>query len=144
MIVRREAMEKTGLLDEDYFLFLEETDWCYRMKKNGWRIYHVPHAEIIHFQGKTANRVKPEAKIEYYRSLYIFFRKHKGNAQSQFLKVFLFIRFCADFILSVFSCLLTAFQKEKLKGKMAMYAKLIYWHMKRCPEGMGLKGKPAG
>ena len=42
MMVRREALDQVGLLDEDYFLFLEETDWCYRMKRAGWKIYHVP------------------------------------------------------------------------------------------------------
>ncbi|MBM4309106.1 MAG: glycosyltransferase family 2 protein, partial [Deltaproteobacteria bacterium] len=49
MMVRREAIEQVGLLDEDYFLFLEETDWCYRMKKAGWKVYHVPQADVYHF-----------------------------------------------------------------------------------------------
>ena len=54
MMVRRDALDQVGLLDEDYFLFLEETDWCYRMKRAGWKIYHVPDAEVYHFQGKSA------------------------------------------------------------------------------------------
>jgi GT2 family glycosyltransferase len=56
MLVRREAMEQVGLLDEKFFLFLEETDWCYRMKKAGWKIYHIPQAEVLHFQGKVRGR----------------------------------------------------------------------------------------
>ena len=79
MVVRREAMEQVGLLDEDYFLFLEETDWCYRMKRAGWKIYHVPQAEVYHFQGKSAETEKKKAKVEYYRSRYHFFRKNRGS-----------------------------------------------------------------
>ena len=74
MVVRRKAMEQVGLLDEDYFLFLEETDWCYRMKRAGWKIYHVPQAEVYHFQGKSAETAKKRAKVEFYRSRYHFFK----------------------------------------------------------------------
>ena len=81
MVVRREAMEQVGLLDEDYFLFLEETDWCYRMKRAGWKIYHVPEAEVYHFQGKSAGTVKKRARVEFYRSRYHFFKKNRGNLQ---------------------------------------------------------------
>jgi len=49
MMVRKEAMADVGVLDEDYFIFLEETDWCFRMYKKGWKVYHVPDAEVFHF-----------------------------------------------------------------------------------------------
>lgn len=84
MIVKREAMEKVGLLDEDYFLFLEETDWCYRLKKAGWKVYHVPQAEIYHFQGKSAQAEKKKARVEYYRSRYHFFKKIEGFCNGSF------------------------------------------------------------
>jgi GT2 family glycosyltransferase len=138
MIVRSQAIREVGLLDEDYFFFMEETDWCYRMKRRGWRVCHVPRAEIVHLQGKTANLVKERAKIEYYRSLYLFFKKHKGTTQSAILKGCLFIRFCVDFLLTLLSCLLTAFTKERFKRKLGIYAKLVYWHLRLCPEEMGL------
>jgi GT2 family glycosyltransferase len=138
MIVRSQAIREVGLLDEDYFFFMEETDWCYRMKRRGWHVCYVPRAEIIHLQGRTANLVKDRAKIEYYRSLYLFFKKHKGRAQSTILRSFLFFRFCVDFLLTLFSSLLTGFRRERLKRKLNVYARLIYWHLKWCPEEMGL------
>lgn len=138
MIVRSQAIREVGLLDEDYFFFMEETDWCYRMKRRGWRVCHVPRAEIIHLQGRTANLVKDRAKIEYYRSLYLFFKKHQGRAQSTILRSFLFFRFCVDFLLTLFSCLLTAFRRERFKRRLGIYARLIYWHLRLCPKGMGL------
>jgi GT2 family glycosyltransferase len=140
MIVRSRAIREVGLLDEDYFFFLEETDWCYRMRRRRWRICHVPQAKIIHLQGRTANLVRDRAKIEYYRSLYLFFRKHRGIAAVVMLKGFLFLRFCVDFLLTLLSCLFTAFRKERLKRKLGIYARLIYWHMRLCPGGMGLGG----
>src|SRR4030067_1949657 len=81
MTVRRDVLDQVGLLDEDYFLFLEETDWCYRIKRAGWRIYYVPHAEVYHFQGKSAEAVKKRATVEFYRSRYHFFRKHRDGFQ---------------------------------------------------------------
>ncbi len=138
MIVRSQAIREVGLLDEDYFFFMEETDWCYRMKRRRWRVCHVPRAEIIHLQGKTANLVRDKAKIEYYRSLYLFFKKHRGIAESVLLKSCLFNRFCVDFLLTLFSCLLTAFTRERFKRRLGIYARLIYWHLRLCPKGMGL------
>ena len=139
MMVKRDAMEQVGLLDEDYFLFLEETDWCLRMKKVGWRIYHVPQAEIVHFQGKTANLVRGKAKIEYYRSLYLFFEKHRGAMQSMILKVLFFIRFSMDFIVAALPCLFTLFMQERFKRRLFTYGRLVYWHFRFCPKGMGLR-----
>jgi hypothetical protein len=82
--------------------------------------------------------VKDRAKIEYYRSLYVFFRKHRGGVEFGLLKACLFIRFCADFLITLLSCLVTAFRRERIKKKLFTYAKLIYWHLRLCPEGMGI------
>jgi GT2 family glycosyltransferase len=138
MIVRSQSIQEVGLLDEDYFFFLEETDWCYRMRRRRWQVCHVPQAKVIHLQGRTADLVKERAKIEYYRSLYLFFRKYRGTVELIMLKVVLFMRFCMDFLLAFLSCLFTAFRKERPKRKLGIYAQLIYWHLRLCPEGMGL------
>jgi hypothetical protein len=139
MIVRREAMEQVGLLDEDYFLFLEETDWCYRMKKAGWKVYHVPQAEVYHFQGKSAEKDKKRAKVEYYRSRYQFFKKHKENVQRLVLLIGLLIKLGFEFLSMVIACILTGFAVKKWRNKFLNYAYLLLWHLKGCPEEMGLK-----
>jgi GT2 family glycosyltransferase len=141
MIVRSRSIQEVGLLDEDYFFFLEETDWCYRMRRLRWRVCHVPQAEIVHLQGRTANLVKDRAKIEYYRSLYLFFKKHRGVVESTMLRGFLFVRFCVDFLLTSLACFFTGFRRERLRKKLSIYARLIYWHLRLCPEGMGLGGR---
>jgi len=141
MMVRREAMEQVGLLDEDYFLFLEETDWCYRMKRAGWKVYHLPEVEIYHFQGKSAEAKKKRAKVEYYRSRYHFFRKNRGNLKWFFLHIGLVIRLAIELIFTTLLCLLTFFTVKKWRGKLSISAYLFWWHMRLCPEGMGLRSK---
>ena len=139
MMVRREAMEQVGLLDEDYFLFLEETDWCYRIRRAGWKIYHHPQAEVYHFQGKSAEKEKKRAKAEYYRSRYHFFKKNRGRWEWFVLLIGLLIKLGVEFISIFIVCILSGFAIQKWRNKLSIYAYLLKWHLKGCPEGMGLK-----
>ena len=139
MMVRKHAIDQVGLLDEDYFLFLEETDWCFRMKKAGWKIFHLPFAEILHFQGKSAEPERKRAKVEYYRSRYYFFRKNRGKPQWFILLVGCVIRLWVEVILSTVVCILSGFAIKKWRKKLAIYAYLAVWHLRLCPEGMGLR-----
>jgi GT2 family glycosyltransferase len=139
MMVRRDALNQVGLLDEDYFLFLEETDWCYRMKKAGWKIYHIPQAEIYHFQGKSAERVKKRARVEFYRSRYHFFKKNRGDPQWIFLFIGLLMRLGVEFGAMIMTSLITLFMIKAWRKKVSIYAYLLWWHLRFCPEGMGLK-----
>ena len=115
MITRREAMEQVGTLDEDYFLFFEETDWCYRMKKAGWKVYHVPQAEIVHFQGRGAETKKREAKVEYYHSRYQFFKKNRGDLQWFLLLIGLMAKLKIELLSMVVGCLLTLFRIRRVE-----------------------------
>jgi GT2 family glycosyltransferase len=139
MVVRREAMKQVGLLDEDYFLFLEETDWCYRMKRAGWKIYHVPQAEVYHFQGKSAEAERKRAKVEYYRSRYHFFKKNKGNLHWVILLFGLLIRLGFELLSMAVATLVTFFAVKGWRRKLGIYAYLFWWHLKLCPEDMGLR-----
>jgi GT2 family glycosyltransferase len=125
-------------LDEDYFLFLEETDWCYRMKKAGWKVYHLPEAEIYHFQGKSAEAEKKRAKVEYYRSRYLFFKKHRGGFEWFILLIGLILRLGIELLSMFIGCLLTLFLIKRWRKRLSTYAYLIAWHLRGCPEGMGL------
>jgi hypothetical protein len=139
MIVRREAVEQAGRLDEDYFLFLEETDWCYRMKEAGWKIFHVPEVEVYHLQGKSAEKDEKRARVEYYRSRYQYFKKHRGAWQRFVLLIGLLIKLGVEFLSMAMICILTGFAVKKWRNKFSNYAYLLLWHLKGCPEGMGLK-----
>ena len=139
MMVRWDALNRVGLLDEDYFLFLEETDWCYRMKRAGWKIYHVPQAEVYHFQGKSAGTAKKRARVEFYRSRYHFFRKNRGSLQWSILLSGLMIRLIFELLATLVVSLVTFFTIKDWRKRLSIYAYLLAWHLRLCPEGMGLR-----
>jgi GT2 family glycosyltransferase len=138
MIVRREAMAQVGPLDEDYFLFLEETDWCYRMRKAGWKVYYVPQAEVLHFQGKSAEIVKKRSRVEYYLSRYQFFKKNRGSLQWFILLTGLLIRLGFELLATLVASLFTLFMIKRWRRRLLIYAHLLWWHLRFCPKGMGL------
>lgn len=76
MLLRREMIEEVGLMDERFFCYWEETDWCHRAALAGWKIVHVPDAHIWH-KGVTAN-YQPQPFVTYYstRNRLLFLRKH--------------------------------------------------------------------
>lgn len=79
MLVRHEAIEQVGMMDEQFFMYAEETDWCYRFKQTGWKILFTPTAEIIHLGGASSRQVKPEMTLQLRGSILLFFDKHKSK-----------------------------------------------------------------
>jgi GT2 family glycosyltransferase len=135
---KRQMVEEVGLLDEDYFFFLEETDWCYRARQRGWRVYLVPQARAVHLQGATVRRVKAQAKIEYYRSRYRFFKKHRGTFQAAVLGCVLFLKLAVILVMQSLGCLFTFFRHKRTRQRLAITWKLFAWHVQFCPPGAGL------
>jgi GT2 family glycosyltransferase len=78
MMVRREAVESVGLLDEDYFMYGEETDWCFRFHKAGWSVQFTPIAQIIHLGGASSSQKKPEMLLQLRGSILLFLKKHRS------------------------------------------------------------------
>lgn len=79
MMVRKEAAEQVGLMDENFIMFLEETDWCYRIKQKGWKIYYYPKAYIIHYGGQSLEFFNKNRHLLHEKSLAYFFKKHYGR-----------------------------------------------------------------
>jgi GT2 family glycosyltransferase len=139
MMVREEAMEEVGIFDEDYFVFLEETDWCFRMQKKGWKVYHVPDARVIHLSGHSKRKSPWESQIEYYKSLYKFFRKNREIVPYIVLRILKPFKILINLILNVFGNLITLFQNERLRNRLFKYHKLLIWHILLCPDSMGIR-----
>ena len=138
LIVRKEAMDDIGFLDERYFFFLEETDWAYRMKLGGWAVYFVPTARIFHAQGKTVGG-SLDARIMFYRSRYSFFKKWHPSSYSLFYSV-IFLRLLVNTALSSIGLLFTLGLRDSIRRKFTIYVKLIIWHLLGCPD-RGVKAK---
>lgn len=79
MMVRKAAMDQVGLLDEDYFMYGEDIDWCYRFHQAGWKIYYVPTTEIIHFRGESGRGVPLRILYRKSRAMSIFVNKQMAR-----------------------------------------------------------------
>jgi len=131
LMARKKAMDKVGFFDEQYFFFFEETDWAYRMKRAGWKVYFVPTAEIYHAQGKSVGS-SAEARITFYRSRYIFFKKWRPRSYGLIRSV-IFVRLLINTLLSFFGVLFTLGLNGQIRKKLNIYLQLIMWHLHGCP-----------
>ncbi|MBM4461305.1 MAG: glycosyltransferase family 2 protein [Chloroflexi bacterium] len=68
LMIRREAIEAAGLLDEGYFMYAEEVDWCWRIQRAGWPFYSVPAAHVIHHGGASTRQFRAESFLNLWRS----------------------------------------------------------------------------
>lgn len=76
LMVRREAISQVGLLDERFFIYCEEIDWCLRIKAAGWSIWCVPEAEIVHHVAQSTAQFRDEMVVALWKSRYQLFAKH--------------------------------------------------------------------
>jgi len=89
MLVRREVIEQVGLMDERFFMYSEELDWCRRMADAGWRAVYYPRAVVMHYEGKSSGQVVAARQVRFETSKVLYFRKHHGRIKAGFLRVFL-------------------------------------------------------
>jgi len=83
LLVRREAADTVGLFDEDFFMFSEETDWCYRFRQAGWKVLFTPDAEFVHVGGATTRKSWSPMFREQVRGHLRFLAKHHGRAEAE-------------------------------------------------------------
>ncbi|MCX6375738.1 MAG: glycosyltransferase family 2 protein [Armatimonadetes bacterium] len=112
MLVRKTVADGVGLLDESFFLYYEDTDWCCRIKKAGWKIWYLGEAVIIHVCAQSAHRYGiHNANKELHRAQYLYWRKHGKAWQAVTLRVLSY------FLLAVQSAKRTVrTARERLKG----------------------------
>jgi GT2 family glycosyltransferase len=138
MAIRRTDLEEIGGFDERYFFFLEETDLALSMKKAGYKVYHHPAAKAFHLQGATAKTYRSEARIEFYRSRYLFFAKHYGKSSASFLKAVLSLNLGLNVAALALGNAVTLGQVRSLRANLGLKADLFEWHWQGCPAGPGL------
>ncbi len=133
MIVRSQAVKQVGKLDPGYFLFLEETDWCYQMKKKGWKIFHLPQFRALHKQGQSLLGFKSKGRIEYYRSLHRFFKNNYSRSSHLLLRVIVFTKTLVNLSLNLLAMIFTLGLKKEYRERVSIYWHLFLWHLLGCP-----------
>ena len=76
MMVRQEVIQQTGLFDESFFMYAEEVDWAWRIKRAGWKVLCVPAAHVTHLAGKSTSQVRPRSTVDLWTSRLRLFDKH--------------------------------------------------------------------
>jgi GT2 family glycosyltransferase len=77
MLVRREAVDAVGLLDERYWLYMEDLDWCYRFAQRGWPVLYWPEVEVVHVKaGSSGRHRRLRANYAFHRGMWLFYRTH--------------------------------------------------------------------
>lgn len=89
LVVRREALEQVDGLDEGFFMYSEELDWCRRIKAAGWKVVYFPEARVVHHEGKSSEQVVAARHIHFQTSKIRYFRKYHGALAAALLRFFL-------------------------------------------------------
>ena len=78
MMVRWETIEDVGPMDEGFFMYCEEVDWCARISATDWEVCCVPEARIVHLGGQSTQQFRDEMFVALWRSRFRLFEKHRG------------------------------------------------------------------
>jgi GT2 family glycosyltransferase len=111
MLARRQVFEQIGFLDERFFAYQEDADFCFRARQAGWQIYYMPEAQIIHYGGKGGSRIEPYRSIfEWHRS---YFRYYRKNLARDYFFLFNWLYFLAMGLKLVSALVANFFYREK-------------------------------
>ncbi len=91
LFLRREIWEQVGGLDESFFMYFEETDWCRRVANAGWKIHYLPMAKVIHYEGQSSGQVIAARMARFQRSKIRYAEKWFGGKWAWAIRQFLFL-----------------------------------------------------
>jgi hypothetical protein len=86
MMMRRDTLDEIGGLDETFFMYSEEVDWCWRTKQAGWAVYYLPEATVLHWGGQSSSKVPIKRRALVYKSKLLFLDKHYGAMTASLFK----------------------------------------------------------
>lgn len=125
LMLRREALDQVGLLDEEFYIYSEEVDLCQRIRQGGWKIAWVPAAEVVHFGGQSTRQVAEAMFLQLYRSKILYFRKHRGRAAAWIYKLILLLASASRLAFGPLADLRHPGEREEHRTLARYYRRLI-------------------
>lgn len=114
MMIRREVVDQIGYLDERYFAYQEDTDYCFQARGAGWRVCYVPMAEVRHDGGRGGSGVNPyQGVYQWHRSYYLYYRKNLAMDYPFWFHPFYYLSMFVKLIMSLIALLLS---RDKIVG----------------------------
>ena len=102
MFMRKNALDQVGLLDETFFMYGEDIDLCYRIKEGGWKIVYYGKSSITHLKGASSKKQKNKLIYEFYRAMYIYYKKHHAKESFFLTNLVVYIGIAVLCILKLF------------------------------------------
>jgi GT2 family glycosyltransferase len=130
LMTRRVVLKQVGGLDENFFMYSEELDWCRRAKEQSWKVVYLPAAQVVHHGGKSSEQVITQRHIHFQASRIRYFRKHHGWLSAFVLRLFLLANYTTQLLLEALKGLLG--HKRELRRERVR----AYWQVLRS----GLRG----
>ena len=109
IFTRKKVLDSIGLLDETFFMYGEDIDLCYRIKKTGWKIIYYGKDKITHFKGASSKKQRPKLIYEFYRAMYIYYKKHHSHESSFLVNIIVYF---GIFLLCIVKLFLNIFKKK--------------------------------
>ncbi len=129
MFLRRAVYEQIGGLDERFFMYSEELDWCKRAQDAGWRVVYFPQARVLHHEAKSSEQVLAQRDIYFHSSKVRYFKKHHSVLQGELLRYFLLGMFAFQ-MLEEGAKYVMGHKRELRKARVKAYRKVLASELK--------------
>ena len=141
MLVRREAVAAVGGFDEAFFFYFEETEWCLRLRRAGWRVVFVPAVSVVHGKGASVTTLRREAQIEMLRSRLLYYRRAFSAPTAVLLTAWRMTRLVVNALVAVVGTALTFGLVASQRRRTMTYLTLVAFVAAGRPASWGLPGK---
>jgi len=130
LLVRSEAAKQVGLMDEGYYMYSEELDWCRRFAAAGWRIVYHPVAKVIHHGGQSSDQDLFRRHILFQHSKCRYFERYHGRPFAQLLRVFVLSNYIFMLIEDVAKLLLLRRNRSMRRQRISTLSRVVAWQFR--------------
>jgi len=127
MMVRREVLDRVGLLDEAFFLGGEDNDWCLRIGRGGWKVFYLPEIAILHIGGASKDQMEEHEGKELHIAYWKYFRKHHGRAYALAWRMMTASLALAWIVVYASQMPFRAARRGALKSQVNIYSDIFVW-----------------
>jgi len=148
LLVRRETISALNGMDPRFFMYSEETDFCYRARRAGWRIWYVPEGTAVHLGGRSVARMPERMFVENHRSKILYMRIHHGPFRAGVAGAILFLGAWNRLVLwASLGLVCSPFSpriRERARSRVAIFRSVVGWHLGFADGARAKKKKEVG